>query len=327
MITNALSVLLSIVTTLFMGWVFMAHFRKQKTGVKSPFIPDGKTLSPDKKTIGTAFSCLAGCVIAFVGTSFLAEREQLTVVLLSVVFLLAICFVGYADDKRLDISGENVGIKPVNRVTYTAIIAICFAIFCMMSGLDTVVSMPLSRERLRLAGAFGPFLAVVTIVACEGERATGNKNNTEYFRGIIKLTAILFVTVFEEKISLMLLPSVYLGALVGGLFWTHYKKVLKIGFSDKYIITAMILTACFATENEGMLVFLFAFEILCLLAYPVDRILYKASGKHIFNRLPVDEHLKSLEISDKKIKILYVTVTAILALSAMAVKLVLLKTE
>ncbi|MBE6836661.1 MAG: hypothetical protein E7509_01495 [Ruminococcus sp.] len=327
MIINPLAVILSFVTTLFMGWFFMTHFRKLKTGVKSPFIPDGKTLSQDKKTTGVAFACLAGCLVGFLGTAFLAETEMLPVMLSSGIFLMAMCFLGYKDDKKLDLSGENVGINAQNRLVFTMVVALSFGIICMATGSDTVVSLPLSREKLRLGGAFGPAVALTTLVACEGERATGSKNNTEFLRGIVKLTAILFVAAVEEKIPLMLLPSVYIGTLVGGLFWSNYKKVLKIGFSDKYIITAMILTACFATENEGMILFLFAFEIFCLFAYPADRLFYKLSGKHIFNRLPVDEHLKSSEISDKKIKILYVLFTAIFALTAVAAKLILLKTE
>ena len=197
----------------------------------------------------------------------------------------------------------------------------------MATGQDTVVSLPFLREKIRLSGLFGIFTAAVTLVCNEGERTTGNKNNSEILRGIVKLTALLFVTALDKNFHLMLLPSVYVGALAGGLFWTDFKKVLKTGYCDKALVTAMVLTACFATENEGMMIFLFAPEIFCLTAYPADKLFHKLSGKHIFNRLPIDEHLKSMKISEKKIKLLYVTVTALFALTAIGVKMILIKTE
>ncbi|MBQ8883491.1 MAG: hypothetical protein IJ031_02705 [Oscillospiraceae bacterium] len=327
MIINSVAIALSLITTLFFGWVFMMHFRKQKTGVKSPFIPDGKTLSDNKKTIGTAFACLLGSAVTFFATSFLFEKGQLVFSFCCVVFIASMCFVGFKDDRQLDLMGKNVGEKTQNRLLGIMIVSLLFCVISLASGIDTVVTLPLSTSKIRLSGAFGPTVALFTLLACEGERATGNKNNTEYVRAIIKLTALLVVCAFEEKTHLMLLPSIYIGALAGGIFWTDFKKVLKIGFSDKYIITAMVISACIATQNEGMAIFLFAFEILCLLSKPVDMLGYKISKKHIFNRLPVDEHLKSAKLSDLKIKIFYSTITLLFAVSATAIRIILLKTQ
>lgn len=326
MIINAVSVSLSLITALFMGWAFMIYFRKQKTGVKSPYIPDGKKLSEDKKTIGTAFACFVGALISLLACGSFFDGgffESIS----CVVFIGAMCFLGYKDDKQLFFTDKRVGIKTENRLLSLTIVSLLFGIMLMASGRDTIIGVPFTLNKIRLSGAFGIVLMIMNVVFSEGERKTGLKNNSEYVRGAIKLTAVITVCALKEQYSLMLMPSLLLGAIAGGIFWFDIKRVFKTGYSDKNFISAVVLSACIMTKNEEMLLFVFGIEILSLISQPVDMFFYKITKKHIFNRLPVDEHLISCNYNIKKIKIFYVITELALCIMSVLISLLLLKTS
>lgn len=318
----AFPLIVSLMASLMYGYGFMCIFRRIKTGVKSPYIPDRKTLSEDKKTVGSAFAVLSGALTCFLATAFLFDENEILKMLCSLAFCAGLAFLGFADDKRLDLNGENTGIRAFHRILLTLIISLVFSLAYEAVGFDTVVALPFSKGGVRLGGTFGPVISVITLVYAEGMRASGNIKGTEIGRGAVYLAGIFALCAVNGDTAGMKVSAVFVGALVGAIFWTLPPCILKTGFCDKNLIVAMVISCCIATDNEGALLFFTAFEILCLIAKPVDKLCFKLSGKRIFLRLPLDEHLKSCKYSDRKIYVFYLISSTAFVITAVFVKAV-----
>lgn len=318
---TAFPFVVSLIASLMSGYCFMCVFRKLKTGVKSPYIPDRNTLSDNKKTIGSAFAVLVGALTGFLSTSFLLEESEVLKMLCAFVLCAGLTLSGFEDDKRLDLKGENAGMKASYRVLFTLIISLAFSLMYMAFGFDTVVTLPFSKGGVRLGFCFGPVISLVTLLATEGMRASGNTKGTETGRGAVYLAGVFALCTVNGNPEGMKISALFVGAVMGAVYWTLPPCILKTGFSDRNLISAMVVSGCIITDNEGALLFFTAFEIICLIAKPVDKIHFRLSGKRIFSRLPLDEHLKSLKYSERKIYLFYVISSAVFTAVAVLVKI------
>lgn len=293
------------------GWGAMVFFRKIKMGVSSPYLPDRKNLNENKKTTGGSFAALFGSCCAVLGVSPFCTAGEIALALCSLMLCASACFLGFCEDRLVDLKGKNVGLKGWQRVFFLLLMGICFSAIYLALGGNTAVSLPFSAGGLRLKAFFCPAVGGVTVLLCEGFRLSAQTDGVIQAQSLVHGCALWAICAVSAESGEMLLPAAFAGAALAALLWGFPPAVLKTGLSDKYLFAAMLVSACLVTQNEGSLLFLGAFEVLCLAAYPVDKWVYKFFKRRIFARLPVDKHLESCRFSKMKIFAFYIIFTLI----------------
>lgn len=310
MLEYSLVFILASVMSLGWGYFAFCFFREKKTGVKSKFLPDRKTLKDSKKSTG--ISTLMGLLGFVLCLAFCKENLPLT--LSCVAFLTALTLVGFADDFLTDIKGSSVGIRKITKFVAIILSALTFSSLVILTKTNTVITLPFVRGGVRLEWAYPLFLLAITLVFTKGFENLGDAKGGEYPMTFVALSGVLAVSNLKNGFGQTGFVAIFLGLVVGAVWWTYPPGFVKTGLGDKYFCSGVIISACVLTSNENFLCVISFLEIISILAKPVDKLVYKAFSKHVFLKLPICENLKAMKFSDKKIYVTCIILNSIFCL-------------
>lgn len=306
MLKTALIFALSFVASLGCGYFSFCFFRQKKTGVKSKFLPNRKTLGDNKKSTGSSpFLC---AVVTLFGVAY---GENIAVAVCCCVFVACLTAVGFADDWLKDIKGQNVGLKSSSRIFATALISLLFGIILGIAKQNTIVTLPFVRGGVRLGWAYPVFVCLSTLVFTHGTHNLGKTYGADYPMTFLKLLAVFTTSNLLQNQNNLCCVAVFTGIIAGAIFWTYPPCLLKTGQGDKYFCVATTISACVLTSNEALMWFLMCFELIASISKPVDKLFAKIFNRHIFVKLPLSENLKAMDFSDKKLYLTYTVITAV----------------
>lgn len=317
---NAAVLVTSILSTSLLCYVFFCFFRNVKTGVKSRFLPDRKKTDPAKKTTGGAFSMLGGVTLSLTATSYLWGFRESLLAVWCIAFCAAMTFVGFLDDRLVDLRGENVGIKRRHRIFLTVIISLSLSAVYALMGFETMLDLPFVGRAVNTGWLFGPLFALISLVLSEGIRASGDTDGALAGQGTVFLAGIIILALLGKNPDTAKIPLLFASALLAVVFWSFPESLLKTGCADKNFLSAALISSLLATDNEGYVVIFGCFYLICLVAKPVDRAVFLVFKRHIFTGLPLDRHLKNCKYSEREIFAFYIISAVIFTAAAIALK-------
>lgn len=314
------------VSAMILAYFCFCFFRKITFSVKSPYLPDRKNYPDSKKTVGAVFSVSGGIIVSFLAVSFKLDGENLRKILALVCFCAAMSAVGFAFDKSRYIDGKTTPPRESHQLFAAAVSSLVFCLIFMAAGFDTVVTAPFSKGGVRLGMIFPLVITAGFTVLIFAMKRSGNVNGSEICRTLVYSCGICTVSIFENSLGSpkTIFTAACVGTLCAAAMWTFPKGLFRTDMSEKFCSAAVIVSLCLITDNEGMLIPMTAFELCCLAARPVDAAVYKLTHKRIFNRLPIDGHLKSCGFSQSAIYIVFLIAAVIFTAAATAVRIVVL---
>lgn len=303
MISRIAALTVSLAAALLAGYLVLPYFRKQKTGVSSPFIPDRKKLPEKARTAGGGFILLAGTLFgtaAALPAAQASERDLGGAVSFGAL-CVTLCLAGHTDDRLTDIKGQPAGLRPMMRILLTGFCGLLFSGIYLALGGNTVISLPFTAGSVRTGSLFCPIVTLLTAAFCEFSRAADVTDGVSSACGGISLFCAAGAAAFTAGQTGICFCLASAGAAAGLFFWNFPPALVKLGLSGKYLLAGSIIGCCILSDNERYIPFLLAVPMLSAAAFPTRKLILKLFGKPIFDRLPADAHLKSCGWSDKKI--------------------------
>ena len=250
-----------------------------------------------------------GFVLAAVGVSLLFSRgDRRYHVALAVG--LAYLLVGFLDDLIKKKRGDNLGLRPYQKICFQLGVALIASLYCCLNGL-TQLNLPFTRRAVDVGWGMLP-LGVLVFVA-----TVNSVNLTDGLDGLAGSVSALFFLLFALLLSLqgqagdlMMLSYALTGALLGYLVFNVDRASVFMGDTGSLALGGFASACTLFTGNALVLPLLGVMFVLSSISVIVQVIYYKKTGKRVFLMAPIHHHFQMKGYSEAKIAYVYSAVTA-----------------
>ena len=223
--------------------------------------------------------------------------------------------VGFLDDFMKKRRGNNLGLKPYQKIVFQFAVAVMASVYCCLNGL-TVLRIPYSGLSFDIGWGMLP-LGIFVFIA-----TVNSVNLTDGLDGLAGSTcAVFFCAVGTllylqgENQSMDMLCFCLTGALVAYLVFNTNRASVFMG--DTGSLSLGGFASCVALFSGNALIIPIAgiMFVLSSISVIIQVIYYKKTGKRVFLMAPIHHHFQEKGYTEGKISYAYSAVTAILGMS------------
>ena len=228
---------------------------------------------------------------------------------------LAYLAVGFLDDFLKKRRGNNLGLRPYQKIIFQLAVAAMAALYCCLEGL-TVLRIPYTRIEANIGWwmlPLGVFVFLGTVNAV---------NLTDGLDGLAGGTSAVFFLALGALISLQgagealsLLCFCLTGALAAYLVFNTGRASLFMGDTGSLSLGGFAASAALFSGNALVIPIAGVMFVLSSISVILQVIYYKKTGKRMFLMAPLHHHFQHKGYSEGKIAYAYAAVTAALSLS------------
>lgn len=316
MIMLIVAFILGMILCLLFGVPYIDFLKKKMIGqyVKE-LAPESHLAKQGTPTTGGVFIIVA-IVVASLITLMLAQRLS-TDALIVLITLIFYTFAGFQDD-YIKLKGKgNDGLTPRGKFLRQVAIALLPALYIVM--INPFGSYFSVGNWIINLHWFYPILAVFIITG-----ASNAYNLTDGLDGLASATGIP-VFVIAAIIALLsgypevaIISSAVAGALIGFLKYNKPKAQVFMGDTGSLAIGGLLGTLAVMGKFEFLLIFLGAIFVAETLSVIIQVASYKTTGKRVFKMAPIHHHFELCGWSEKKIVVVFATVSLLFSLLALS---------
>ena len=311
------SVLGGFVLALLLGRGLVPALRALKAGQSirevGPKWHQGKAGTPTMGGIVFILSSLLCIVTGWYAMRETGDYKHLLVLALALMFGL----IGFADDFIKVVKKRNLGLMARYKIVAQVLITGAYLSSLYLNGtLSTIVT-------LTLLGAvdFGWFFYVLSFLLIIG--MVNAVNLTDGIDGLatgVTLPVMLFFTLVSmtaKQWGLATFPATLVGALGGFLFYNFYPAKTFMGDTGSLYLGGAVCGLAYALDMPLVLLFVGLIYIIETLSDILQVSYFKLThGKRIFKMAPIHHHFEMCGWSEKKIWVVFVSVTVIMCVIA-----------
>lgn len=322
------------VLSFILGRAAIPLLRKLKTGRFEAYIGDRFKTDGSEPAFGGAVTLIVFIFTLFISAAVCGESFRN---LAAAVFCAAVTLVGVCDDYINDILHKPYGVKPVIKLGVCCCACLVFVLILKQAGfVSTAVLLPFRLGFIDFGGLYCPFaaLAMTAVIYCFCIHNRLGTDEKSCCGGLCAATAFFSGLAFAVSGNILSdgAFSAYGYSLsasaLGSLIWGLSPSKLRYGSSGGYFFGAaaavslvfspyIMLSAVFAVLGAAADAFCAAFSL----------IVYKISKRFILKGFTLHSHLSLKGVSDHKIIIVFMTISAVgliaaAAFSAYAVKII-----
>lgn len=258
---------------------------------------------------GLAF-ILAASVVAFAANGT-ADKPFLVTLAVGIGYLA----VGFLDDFLKKARGNNLGLRPYQKIIFQFAVAVMAGIYCCLEGL-TVVKIPYTSVEFDLGWGMLP-LAVLVLIA-----TVNSVNLTDGLDGLAgSVSAVFFAVVGglvllqEQDSGIPNLCFCLTGALLAFLVFNVNRASVFMGDTGSLSLGGFAACAALFSGNALVIPIVGVMFVLSSISVIIQVIYYKKTGKRIFLMAPIHHHFQEKGHSEGKIAYIYSVITVILGIS------------
>ncbi len=314
------SVLGGFVLALLLGRVLVPALRALKAGQSirevGPKWHQGKAGTPTMGGIVFILSSLLCIVTGWHAMRETGDYKHLFVLALALMFGL----IGFADDFIKVKKKRNLGLTGLQKLVLQVLAACLFlASMHFTNALTYDLYIPFVREPLvHIPPLVYLALSVFIIVGC-----VNAVNLTDGIDGLatgVTLPVMLFFTLVSmtaKQWGLATFPATLVGALGGFLFYNFYPAKTFMGDTGSLYLGGAVCGLAYALDMPLVLLFVGLIYIIETLSDILQVSYFKLThGKRIFKMAPIHHHFEMCGWSEKKIWVVFVSVTVIMCVIA-----------
>lgn len=257
------------------------------------------------------------CTVGFGWKSMTENRDYTHLYVLA----LALCYglVGFADDFVKVKLKRNLGLTAIQKFLLQLVVAVVFLFVLKNSGdLSCDLYIPFWNLDLEIPTAVYMVFAAFVIVGC-----VNAVNLTDGIDGLatgVTLPVMLFFTLVSmtaKQWGLATFPATLVGALGGFLFYNFYPAKTFMGDTGSLYLGGAVCGLAYALDMPLVLLFVGLIYIIETLSDILQVSYFKLThGKRIFKMAPIHHHFEMCGWSEKKIWVVFVSVTVIMCVIA-----------
>ncbi|MCI9009603.1 MAG: phospho-N-acetylmuramoyl-pentapeptide-transferase [Clostridia bacterium] len=261
-------------------------------------------------TMGGLAFILAASVVAFAANGT-ADKPFLVTLAVGIGYLA----VGFLDDFLKKARGNNLGLRPYQKIIFQFAVAVMAGIYCCLEGL-TVVKIPYTSVEFDLGWGMLP-LAVLVLIA-----TVNSVNLTDGLDGLAgSVSAVFFAVVGglvllqEQDSGIPNLCFCLTGALLAFLVFNVNRASVFMGDTGSLSLGGFAACAALFSGNALVIPIVGVMFVLSSISVIIQVIYYKKTGKRIFLMAPIHHHFQEKGHSEGKIAYIYSVITVILGIS------------
>ncbi len=261
-------------------------------------------------TMGGLAFILAASVVAFAANGT-ANKPFLVTLAVGIGYLA----VGFLDDFLKKARGNNLGLRPYQKIIFQFAVAVMAGIYCCLEGL-TVVKIPYTSVEFDLGWGMLP-LAVLVLIA-----TVNSVNLTDGLDGLAgSVSAVFFAVVGglvllqEQDSGIPNLCFCLTGALLAFLVFNVNRASVFMGDTGSLSLGGFAACAALFSGNALVIPIVGVMFVLSSISVIIQVIYYKKTGKRIFLMAPIHHHFQEKGHSEGKIAYIYSVITVILGIS------------
>ena len=273
-------------------------------------------------------------LIAFIVTTNFLIDGYVKIIYFCLLFVLLNSLVGVYDD-FLKIKGRhNEGLKPWQKLLFQTIISAIFGVLLYVNGLSFVI-IPVSNYVLNIDFWIIPISIFLSIFFIN------SVNLTDGLDGLVSLITTIVMCSFMAILGLILsngffdfvkidkfsenfvrFCAIFLGSILGFIFYNCYPAKMFMGDTGSLSIGAMIIGVSLATGTAiyalifGVMFLLSSVSVIIQVAY------YKLTKKRVFLMAPIHHHFELKGVHENRITFSYALITIIVSLLVLIIELV-----
>lgn len=228
---------------------------------------------------------------------------------------LAYMAVGFMDDLLKKRRGENLGLRPYQKVIFQVAVAVMAALYCCMEGY-TSLRLPYTRISAEIGWWMLPLAVFVFLGTVNGVNLTdGLDGLAGSVSAVFFLVLGVLVSMQNGDGSLATLAFCLAGALCAYLLFNTSRASVFMG--DTGSLSLGGFAACIAIFSGNLLAIPIAGAMFVLSSISVilQVIYYKKTGRRMFLMAPIHHHFQKKGYAEGKIAYAYAVVTALLGVS------------
>lgn len=253
--------------------------------------------------------------LAFVLAAFLVALPFCGVrdkpVLVSLAVGLGYLAVGFLDDFLKKRHGENLGLRPYQKIVFQLAVAVMASLYCCFEGL-TVLYIPYTKLFFDIGWGMLPlgifvFIATVNSVnLTDGLDGLAGSVSAAFFCGV----ALLMLAQGGGG-KLPVLCFCLVGALAAYLVFNVNRASVFMGDTGSLSLGGFAACVCLFSGNALVIPIVGIMFVLSSISVIIQVIYYKKTGKRVFLMAPLHHHFQEKGYTEGKITYVYALVTAV----------------
>ena len=323
MIMLASAFLLGMILCLLFGVPYIDFLKKKMIGqyVKD-CAPEAHAKKQGTPTTGGVFIIVA-IILGAIITLAMAQRltTEAFIILLTLLFYT---FAGFQDD-YIKIKGKgNDGLTPRGKLLRQVAIAMLPTLYLMFTN-SHATDVNIGHFVLHLSWLYPVFAIFVITGASNAYNLTDGLDGLAASTGIFAFAACSIISLFFGSPEAAIISAAVAGALAGFLKFNKPKAQVFMGDTGSLAIGGLLGTIAVMGKFEVLLILIAGIFVMETLSVIIQVISFKTTGKRVFKMSPIHHHFELCEWSEKKIVIVFATVSAILSAAAVAIQFLLAK--
>ncbi len=256
-------------------------------------------------TMGGLGFILAACTVAIAAEGG-ADKPFLVALSIGLGYLL----VGFLDDLLKKRRGDNLGLRPYQKIAFQLAVAVIASVYCCLNGL-TVLKIPFTRLSFDVGWWMMP-IGIFVLLA-----TVNSVNLTDGLDGLVgSVSAFYFfalgLLIFAqgESGAFSALSFCLTGALAAYLIFNVNRASVFMGDTGSLSLGGFAACAALFTGNALVIPIVGIMFVLSSISVIVQVIYYKKTGKRVFLMAPIHHHFQEKGYSEGKISYAYAIVTA-----------------
>lgn len=317
MIMLAAAFLLGMILCLLFGVPYIDFLRKKMIGqyVKD-CAPEAHAQKQGTPTTGGVFIILA-IILGSIITLAMAQRltTEAFIILLTLLFYT---FAGFQDD-YIKLKGKgNDGLTPRGKLLRQIAIATLPVLYLMMNN-SSASDLNIGHYVIHLSWLYPIFALFVITGASNAYNLTDGLDGLAASTGVFAFIACAIISLFSGSPEAAIISAAVAGALAGFLKFNKPKAEVFMGDTGSLAIGGLLGTIAVLGKFEILLILIAGVFVMETLSVIIQVTSFKTTGKRVFKMSPIHHHFELCDWSERKIVVVFATVSALL--SALAVML------
>ena len=230
--------------------------------------------------------------------------------LVSIAVGLGYLAVGFLDDFLKKRRGDNLGLRPYQKIVFQLAVAVMASLYCCLEGL-TVLRIPYTQLSFDVGWwmmPLGIFIFVATV---------NSVNLTDGLDGLAGSVSMVFFVCVALLLpaqgasgDISVLCFALVGALAAYLVFNVNRASVFMGDTGSLSLGGFAACVCLFSGNALIIPIVGIMFVLSSISVIIQVIYYKKTGKRIFLMAPVHHHFQEKGYSEGKISYVYALVTA-----------------
>ena len=314
MIMTAVAFLLGLVLCMLFGVPYIDILKKKMIGQYIKDVaPENHAKKQGTPTTGGVF-IVVSIILASIITLFLAQKMT-TIAFITIIALAFYTFAGFQDD-YIKIKGKgNDGLSARGKLFLQIAIALLPTLYLIMTNSNASI-FSIGNIHLDLVWFYPIFAIFIITGASNAYNLTDGLDGLAAGCGVPAFIACSIISLSMGETELAIISAAVAGALLGFLKYNKPRAEVFMGDTGSLAIGGLLGTIAVLGKFEFLLIFIGGVFVMETLSVIIQVASFKTTGKRVFKMAPIHHHFELLGWSEKKVVIVFSTVSLLLSILA-----------